>query len=362
MKVLHVARQFYPCIGGVENFVLNLAKHQNIMGHDVSVLTLNRSFADGNIIAGPNIYEGIRITRIPYFGSRRYPISLSCIDHVKECDILHVHCVDFFIDYLALLKFRHRKKIFLHTHGGYFHTKWMVLAKAIYFQTATRLALRGCEKVIACSENDYKLFSGISGNVARIDNGVDVEKFSHIDKNVEPGSLLYVGRIDKNKRVDDLIRAVAKIRDVGLTVQLKVIGPDYSRLVPGLQRLTRDLGLDNVKFLGMQNDESLKHELSRAHIFVSASGYEAFGISAVEAMASGTVCVLNDIPAFRGIVLHGQTGFITDFTDSRKAADQIIRILSISMNEYDILGKQARLAANKYDWRKVAVEITELYS
>ena len=362
MKILHIARQFYPCIGGVENFVLNLVKEQKAMGHDVSVLTLDRNFADGRAIAGPDPYEGITIIRIPFWGSRRYPIAPSCINYVKEFDILHIHCVDFFLDYLVLLRPWHKKKIILHTHGGYFHTQWMRFAKMLYFNIVTRLALRGCSKIIACSESDQALFGRISKNVFRVDNGVDVARFLKIKKNIEPRTLLYIGRVDANKRIDNLIRTVAEIFGMGSDVRLKILGPDYSGLVPKLEKLTSDLGLHTVEFLGVQDDDRLAEELSKAHFFVSASEYEAFGISAVEATASGTLCVLNNIKAFNDLVVTSGAGFLTDYSDVKGSAGLILKLLVIGQQEYEAMALQAKEAVKKYDWRSVAEDITRLYS
>ena len=361
MNILHITRQFYPCIGGVENFVLNLAREQKALGHNVSILTLDKNFADGNALDKSSVFQGIKVDRIPFFGSRRYPIALSSIEYIKNIDILHIHCIDFFIDYLALLKILHRKKMFLHTHGGFFHTKWMRLAKIVYFNTITRLVLKSCEKIIACSESDYAIFRKISDRVVRIDNGVDIARFSLIDKRIEPGTLLYIGRIDSNKRIDNLINTVAEVRKKIPDVRLKILGPDYSNLIPGLKRLASDLGLNNVTFLGVQGDEVLENELSRAHLFVSASEYEAFGISTVEAMASGTLCVLNDIEAFRDITLSGQTGFLTDFADHESSAARIIAALYLNKEEYNNYVSRAKSTAAKYDWHKVAKEITDLY-
>jgi alpha-1,3-mannosyltransferase len=269
--------------------------------------------------------------------------------------------VDFFVDYLVLLKPWHRKRIVLHTHGGYFHTPWMAGLKRAYFKTVTRLVLKGCYRVIACSENDREMFGRISPNVVRVDNGVDVRRFSAIAKDIEPGRLLYVGRLDEHKGLEDLVRTVGAVGRIGARVRLVVAGPDYSGLAPSLKRLASDLGLDNILFLGALRDEAVAGELAKSHIFVSASRYEAFGISAVEAMASGTLCVLNDIPAFRYISSGGETPYITDFSDAEKSARVIVDALSMDRERYGMLASRAREASARYDWRAVAARITELY-
>ncbi len=362
MKILHIVRQFYPSIGGVENFVYNLAKHQILSGDDVSILTLNRSFQNNRMLASEEIYDGIKINRIGFWGCKRYAIAPSCISRLSGFDIIHIHCVDFFVDYLSFLKPFHKKKMVLHTHGGFFHTKWLLMLKRLYFYTITRMALMGCDRIIACSENDRELFSAISNNVVLVDNGVDVEKYSTIQKNIEYGSLVYIGRIAENKRVDALIRATACLVRKGLAVTLKIIGEDYSGTIPQLRSIAAGMGIaDRVVFLGRVNDADLVNEMSKAHVFVSASEYEAFGISAVEAMASGTVCVLSDIPSFKKFVDSEAIGIITDYKDCEGAAAAIARVLCMNAENYIRIGMAARQRASLYNWNKVEKKVRSVY-
>ena len=68
MKILHITRQFYPLIGGMENYVLNLAEQQIKNGHSVTVLTLNRSFVNNEKLSNyEKLDNGIEIYRIPFF-------------------------------------------------------------------------------------------------------------------------------------------------------------------------------------------------------------------------------------------------------------------------------------------------------
>jgi alpha-1,3-mannosyltransferase len=103
MRIAHVTRQFTPAVGGLENVVHNLARAQLSGGHQVRVITLNRDFARPDLVlpARENI-EGIDVVRLPYRGSRRYPIAPTVLRHIKGADIVHVHAIDFFFDFLAL--------------------------------------------------------------------------------------------------------------------------------------------------------------------------------------------------------------------------------------------------------------------
>ena len=123
MRVVHVVRQFPPSVGGLENFVISLAKQQQKQGLDVSILTLNRIKMDSKtVLSKHDVIEGIPVRRIGFVGSFRYPIAPGVLRQIADADIVHVHAVDFFCDFLALTRPLHRKPLVLTTHGGFFHT------------------------------------------------------------------------------------------------------------------------------------------------------------------------------------------------------------------------------------------------
>ncbi len=362
MRILHVVRQFYPCVGGIENFVECLAKEQKRFGNEVSILTLNKNFATGQALNKQETYAGIPIKRIPFIGIKRYPVALSCIKYLGDYDIIHIHCIDFFVDYLVLTKFIHKKKLIVHTHGGFFHTPWLMWFKKIYFYLVTRLILLGCDKIIVDSIHDYKLFGQISKKIVLIDDGVDTNKFNNIDKRVAPWSLLFVGRLDVNKRIDNLLLTVALLKEKNKSIKLRIAGSDWAGIKHQLDKLIDKLNIkDNVAFLGKITEKELVEEFSKAHIFVSASQYESFGISAVEALASGTPCVLNDIESFKSFLNGYNCGMLTDFNNHKGSAENIFEILALKDDQYRILSFNARKRGAKFSWDIVAKKITKEY-
>lgn len=359
---MHVCRQFYPCIGGTEIFVYQLAQIQRSKGFYTEVLTLNRDFRTGMMLRSKEVIQGLSIHRVPFRGSQRYPLAFSCAPYFKNFDIIHVHGVDFFIDYICLLKKIHRKKIILHTHGGYFHTKFMLCLKKFYFYSVTRMVLKQCDKIIAVSTPDYDVFSRITKNITQINNGIDYQRFSSMPKKIQPGTLAFVGRIDEHKRIDRLVSLTSLLKEKGLDVNLKIIGPDWKGLLEMLTKLAISLGVqDRVMFLGEISNADLVYEYPKAHIFVSASEYEGFGISVLEAMASGTVCVLNDIPAFRQFIQSGRNGFIADYEDLEQVSSVIKKVLEMGRDEYARIGECARGEASRYDWNCVHDRIAGVY-
>ena len=156
MRIVHVVRQFYPAIGGFESVVYELAATQVAGGHSVRVVTLDRLFkteTPGKLSARDAV-SGIEIVRIPYVGSTRYPIAPSVLKHIRDADIVHVHAIDFFYDFLAWTKPLHRRKLVVSTHGGFFHTAFAARLKRIYFSTVTHASMVWYDGVAAVSLTD----------------------------------------------------------------------------------------------------------------------------------------------------------------------------------------------------------------
>ncbi len=362
MKIVHIVRQFYPMIGGIENYVMSLAALQS-KNHEVTVITLDRSFMDGKQYPLNESIGNIPIIRIPYKGSNRYPLAPSVLKYLKPFDVVHVHCVDFFMDYLALTKWIHRKKIILTTHGGFFHTAKFGLIKKIFFNFVTRFTIKLYDQVIACGESDYNTFSKISNSIVQIDNGVNTQPYLETEKKVVPGEIVYIGRIDVHKRIDNLIKLIAHLSQRNIKAHLAIVGPDWNRQQDGLVSLANTLDVsDLVEFRGAISNEELIRAYSKAKLFVSASEYEGFGLTAIEALASGTPCVLHNNESFSRLFINKPFAIISDFSDLTNTANKVVSILSMPESDYNQLCDEGRKFAKKYSWNETEQKITNLYS
>ena len=361
MKICHIVRQFYPMIGGMENFVYLLGTHQIMAGHEVTVLTLDRNFMTNEKLAHECVHDGIKIIRIPYLGSKKYPLALSALKYVGPFDFVHIHGVDFFIDYFALTKFIHRKKIILHTHGGYFHTRWGYWIKKVFFHTVSRTSIKFCDQVIAISDNDYSIFKKITNRIVLIANGIDTSRYQ-LPKKVETGRLISVGRIDVHKRVDNVIKTCIRLQEKGLDTSLRIIGPDWKGMKKDLEKLIPSTMADKISFTGPVDDQTLSEEYSKAHFFMSASEYEGFGLTAIEAMSSGTPTILNDIDSFRAFLKDKDFGKVVKFSDIDSTADSLAKFINMPTEEYNKISNKARLYADNYSWKKIEKKISEVYN
>jgi len=356
-------RQFPPATGGLESVVHGLSRALQDSGHQVNVVTLNRIFSTGEKLPSYSVVNGMSVTRISHWGSRRYPIAPAVFRHVRGHDVIHIHAVDFFLDFLSLTKMLHSCPIVLTTHGGIFHTKWLSALKSAYFRTVTRQSLKRVSMVMCVSQQDYEAFSSIvpPEKLRLVPNGVEIEPYLHLQKSVSPGLLLGIGRVAENKAVDTIIHAVAQLRHQHPAVKLTWVGPDEDSRIAKLNHLASRLGVERqVHFRGKVSSKDLETLLTSANLFVSSSIYEGYGLSTIEAMSSGTVPVVTRVGIHPHIIENGKTGFLVD-GDVSSFVRGLRAALELDVVTLESMGALARRASRQCLWEQVARTYADAY-
>jgi alpha-1,3-mannosyltransferase len=363
MKVLQITRQYLPSTGGLESAVEGLSHAVQDAGHEVHIVTLKKIFGTGEAAPAESVINGLNVSRIGHWGSKRYPIAPSILNHLNGSDLLHVHAVDFFVDFLSLSRVVHRRPIVLSTHGGFFHTRWLAWLKSAYFRTVTRQSLKHVAAVICVSEHDYEIFSSIvpKNKLHLVRNGVAVESYANVKKEITPGLLVGIGRVAANKGIDRLIHALAELRKSRPDVQLIWAGPDEEGRVAQLQDLAQREGVaDRVKFAGRVENAELERLLSCANLFVSSSSYEGYGLSTIEAMSSGTVPVVTRVGIHPQLISNGKTGFLVD-GDASSLADGLRLALNLDPVTLTSMGQQARELSASCSWSLAVKPYLDIY-
>jgi alpha-1,3-mannosyltransferase len=303
------------------------------------------------------------VRRIPFVGGRRYFLAPGILKFASGHTIIHVHAIDFFLDFLAATRWRHRVPFVVSTHGGFFHTEWALAAKRVYFQTITRLALAQAARVICDSAQDDRLFAPIVPAHKRVTiaNGVE-DVFFQVRKSVEPGLLVIVGRVAGHKGIDRAISLLPRIRQALPQARLVVVGPDAEGRRSSLEGLARDRGVAaGVTFAGAVERPALAEVLARAHLVLAPSAYEGFGIAVIEAMASGSLVIGNDIEAHRELIQPGRNGILVDFGDEERAAATVVGALRLPAADLACMGERARAAAARFAWDLVVDRVEQVY-
>jgi alpha-1,3-mannosyltransferase len=371
MKVVHVVRQYLPSVGGMEEVVRSLAHHQLASGrYQPSVLTLNRVFrAGGAVLAAHENMGGVAVRRLGFRGSERYPLCPQVALSLRQADLVHVHGIDFFFDYLALLHPLMGKPLVASTHGGFFHSGYAKRLKAMYFQSVTRLSARAYRKVIATSENDGALF----GTVVRphqltvIENGVDIHKFQGAASEALRPVLIYFGRWSINKGLLECLDLLSALRmqQPETPWQLLIAGREYDLDAAALRNYAHAHGVgDCVKLFPNPDNTELRRLIAQASYFLCLSHHEGFGIAPIEAISAGLVPLLSPIPPFVRLFQATGAGALLDAGTPTLQAAQVTRLharlqLGAFRSEPYLLALREAIA--RYSWTGVAARYTHEY-
>lgn len=358
MRILHVVRQFSPAVGGLESYVKSMAVRQQKLGHSCEVLTLNRVFhSDRGVLPARSEVDGIRVRRVPFIGIRRFFLPMVSPNYFNEFDIIHVHNTDVFFDYLAALSLFIKTPMFATTHGGFFHTKNFSGVKQVYFNTITRFSARRYNTLFAISQNDYNTFEGMNDNIVFQPNAVE----SMGDFISKGNDFVYLGRLAKHKNVAKLIETYAILKNkYGITSNLHIIGPEWDVTLEELSKLASSLGvLDNVKFHGCMEPADMPGVLQQCGYFLSASSFEGFGMSMLEAMSVGLIPFVQPNAAFKELIDLGKVGATVRFDAPEVAAQTIANKIPALLPDDRL---KARDFAALYSWDKLVKQSLNSYA
>ncbi len=188
-------------------------------------------------------------------------------------------------------------------------------------------------------------------NIAVIRNGVELDDLQPATERFPRPTLVYLGRLKRYKRVDLVLKAVARLRDLGIDTELIVAGRGDARAA--LEATVGELGIsDRVRFAGFVSEQQKAELLSRSWAHVLTSPKEGWGIVSMEASACGTPTVASDSPGLRETVRHGETGYVVPHGNVEALADALLRVME--PQNRDKLGRAARSMAEQYSWEAIA--------
>lgn len=366
IKVAHVVRQYSPSVGGMEEVVQNIA-HQQLARHDQSpiIVTLDRLFTDTNVsLAAREKVNDIPVVRLPYRGSSRYPLCPSVLQHVQDADVIHVHGIDFFYDYLAAVWPLHRRPMVASTHGGFFHTRFASSFKKLYFNTVTRLSSRAYARVIATSHNDGAIFRSIirPPKMTVIENGVNIKKYGGRSSAQLTPTLIYFGRWSENKGLLETIDFFNMLVSRQPEWRLIIAGREYDLSREKLEAVLKQQGLsEQVQLAPNPSDAQLTELIARASYFICLSHHEGFGIAPIEAMSAGLTPVLSDIPPFRHLVTQSGVGLLPN-AGAAQGVTSLLDLHAQGPYAYAHRREMAKAFAAQYDWQHIADQYADIYT
>lgn len=353
MKILIATDTYYPNVNGASYFTQRLAAMLTKRGHEVFVFAPGASFKESvSTRDGVTIY-GIRSIGVPIYPNFRIsPLFFSrkaIKKHIQEIrpDVIHIQNHFMIGKGVALAAQELNIPIMGTNHFmpenlvHYFHLpkfaeNWL---KSFGWNQFAEI-YRGLDAVSTPTKTAAHLIEklGLGKKIIPVSCGIDLARFNPNNGGaylkekfrIPDGRsiLLYVGRLDKEKRIELIIRALPQIiKNVDAHLVIAGIG----KLKNFLETLAQEIGVrDRVTFTGFVPDEDLPNIYRIADLFVIAGIAELQSIVTMEAMASGLPVMAVNAMALPELVQDGENGYLFTDGDSRMLAKQAVKILSDS--------------------------------
>ncbi|MFZ6015889.1 MAG: glycosyltransferase [Patescibacteria group bacterium] len=178
-----------------------------------------------------------------------------------------------------------------------------------------------------------------------------------VSGNRSSGPYVFIGRLYPEKGIEVLIRAVARISNIRLSIIGE--GPEKFRL----QSLANKIAPNRIHFLGFQSGEALKslRQSARA-LCVPSIWYENAPLTVLEAMSEGIPVIASDIGGIPEMIQDGVTGFLALPNNIESWIDAINQMEAFSKNQRLDMGDSAReVARQKFSWESHMRQIEKLY-
>lgn len=386
--------------GGLNVYVREVSRELAGRGVQVDVFTRRQEDHTADVV---DLAPGARVIHLEAGPSRAFD-KYDVLDHLPELacgvqrfqmltgtryDVIHAH---YWLSMRPARQLQQRWKVPL---VAQFHTLAQLKNRVARDDAERELqarfdleqaAMDESDRVIALSRVDKRQMVEHYGACPRkievVPGGVDLARFQPASRSVarrqlglaeEAAVLLFVGRIQRLKGIEVLLRAADELREtIGLRRPLRVLivggqpaggqhrGPEQEEL-DRLRALSDRLGLrDLVTFVGALDQDHLPTYYQAADVTVMPSSYESFGLVAAESMACGTPVVASQVGGLCSLVADGETGFLIPWRHPQLYAEKI----GLVLNQPRLaarLGQAARDAVQNLGWGAAAEQLIRVY-
>ncbi len=180
------------------------------------------------------------------------------------------------------------------------------------------------------------IYNGINKNFIVDGNNIKHD-YNHI-------KILYVGRIVKEKGIENLIKACSILSSDGIKYECNIVGDgeDKDRLI----KMAKDM---DVSVTFHNSTATPQKYYARNNVFVYPSIWkEIFGISIVEAMSYGLIPIVNKVGGLPEIITDGENGFFTKQINAQSIADTIIKVINLPEKEKNRISVNAKNRASTF--------------
>ncbi|WP_190818898.1 glycosyltransferase [Saccharopolyspora pogona] len=379
LRIVVGATTYPPDVNGAANFGHRLATGLSGRGHDVHVVC-HSTDRESRI----DVEDGVTVHRVASYGSPFHPSIRGLLPwQAAQADRLIaeiqpdvVHVQSHFFICRGLINSARRRDLGLVATNHFMPENIFGYFKVPQFlqHAAGRLLwhnlvkhYRKAQLVTAPTPRAVQLLqeNGFAELTLPVSCGIDVERYrrrarSYRKQHPDPGTrtVLFVGRLDEEKHIDDLLRAMALLRTKTPT-RLEIVGNGSRRAA--FEQLAVELGIaDRVHFHGFLSDDELLDAYARADLFCMPSIAELQSLATMEAMSAGTPVVLANAMALPHLVQPGQNGWLYPPRDVHALASAIDDVISDRVT-IDRMGAASERLVSRHDIDEILGRFEAIY-
>lgn len=361
----------YPTFGGSGVVATELGLELSKKNHEVHFITYSQPVRLELLGANVHFHE-VHVPNYPLFHYQPYELALSSkiVDMVKvhQIDVLHVHYAipHAYAGYMAK-KMLHEEGIELPIVTTLHGTDITLVGSHPFYKTAVTFSINKSDAVTSVSQSlkeDTKRLFNTKKDITVIPNFIDLDKYTPTTKNCQRDLLAmpyervitHISNFRSVKRIPDVIHIFHAIqKEIPSKLMMIGEGPEREKA----EKLCTELNIENkVVFLGNSNE--VNKILCFSDLFLLPSETESFGLSALEAMASGVPVVSSNSGGLPEVNINGVSGFLSPVGDIKSMSQNAIHILK-NKTDLEVFKKGAKSIALKFDIHQIVPAYEEIY-
>lgn len=284
---------------------------------------------------------------------------------VKRIDVINAHWLipQGFLG--AILKFLTGRKLVITVHGSD-----VFALNGRLFKSCKRFALKHADVVVVNSSATLEACQELYGDreYLVIPMGIDTGKFARTQPSkdiikkykLSDFTILFVGRLSKEKGIAHLVKAAGKLKKQGKKFTLLIVGDGPERT--NIEAVISEQNLkDDVVFAGWIENTHLVGFYNSVDILVGPSLHEALGLVFIEAAACGLPVIATNTGGIKDIVIDNETGYLV----KEPSADLLTEKLAFLMENPSVLERfsknSRKYVLEKFSWQRTDREYSRLF-
>lgn len=366
LTLLHTVPYLVHEASGLTDAVVRLCDEQVRAGHRVELMSLA-----GSLRREWGAVRYRSFDAVPAF--RRLGLSPALHRAIARstpaADLVHVHSLWMLPSWYPVREARRRElPVVVSPHGTLAPGAMAIsrLVKRVVWRLWQRRALQQAACLHATSETEYEHIRalGIGTPVAIVPLGIDSARRVTAPPSVDlaPGTrtALYIGRIHRQKRLDSLIRAWARVAPAHPHWRLCIVGTDTDGSRVELERLAESLRAPRLAFGGAVFGDDKERVFAQADLHVQPSPFENFGLTIAEALARALPVIATTGTPWSGLARHGCGWWVAP--DEQALAGALDEAFALDAPRLRAMGAAgAAWMADEFTWTRAIVALDAVY-